>query len=82
MNRLARIEGQINGIRRMIEEEQYCIDIITQIQAARAALQSMSNMILKKHMENCVVEAFQSEKPEAIEKNIKEVMTVISRMQR
>ena len=60
LNRIARISGQINGISRMVQEERYCIDIITQIQAARAALRSLEMKILEKHMHHCVTNAFES----------------------
>ncbi len=50
--RLSRIEGQIKGVKRMIEEGEYCIDIITQVQAARSAMQSVSKIILEKHLKH------------------------------
>ena len=56
LNRLSRIEGQIRGIRRMVEEEAYCIDIITQVSAARSALNSFSREILSDHIRHCVTE--------------------------
>ena len=58
--RLARIEGQIRGIRRMIEEGVYCVDIITQLQAVESALKSVRSRVLSKHMGHCVVEALES----------------------
>ena len=57
LDRLARMEGQIRGLRRMVESGAYCIDILTQIQAARSALQSLAVRILRKHMEHCVCAA-------------------------
>ena len=69
LNRLARISGQVNGIKRMIEEEKYCIDIITQIQAARSALRSLELNILEKHMHHCVNSAIaDSDRTDADEK--------------
>ena len=56
--RLARIEGQVRAVGRMIDGGEYCIDIITQIQAARSALQSVSKIILEKHLKHCVVAAW------------------------
>jgi DNA-binding FrmR family transcriptional regulator len=55
-NRLNRIIGQLNGIRKMLDENRYCGDILTQIAAAESALQSMGYLILKEHMETCVAE--------------------------
>lgn len=55
-NRLNRIVGQLNGIRKMLDEDRYCGDILTQIAAAESALQSMGYIILKEHMETCVTE--------------------------
>ena len=78
--RLARIEGQIKGIKRMIGEGEYCIDIITQIQAVRSALQSVSKIILEKHLKNCVVAALEKENGAGIDEKLEEIMTVIKRM--
>ena len=55
--RLKRIEGQARGIHRMIEEEQYCIDILTQISAATSALQSVALGLLDEHLSSCVLDA-------------------------
>lgn len=55
--RLARLEGQVRGIRRMVGDGAYCIDILTQIQATRAALHSLALSILRKHLECCVCAA-------------------------
>lgn len=57
MTRLKKIEGQIRGIMRMVENEKYCIDIITQITAAEKALSGVSQIIMKRHVESCVKEA-------------------------
>lgn len=55
--RLARVDGQLRGVRRMIEEGAYCVDILTQIQATRSALRAIGHRILKKHLEHCVADA-------------------------
>lgn len=55
-NRLNRIIGQLNGIRKMLDDNRYCGDILTQLAAAESALQSMGYLILKEHMETCVTE--------------------------
>ncbi|MGH3692714.1 MAG: metal-sensitive transcriptional regulator [Pseudonocardiaceae bacterium] len=57
LNRLRRIEGQIRGLQRMVEQDQYCIDVLTQVSAATKALQSFALVLLEEHMTNCVVDA-------------------------
>jgi DNA-binding FrmR family transcriptional regulator len=57
LTRLRRIEGQVRGISRMIEEAQYCIDIINQITAAQKALDGVAKIVMKRHVESCVSEA-------------------------
>ncbi len=79
LNRLARIGGQVNGIKRMIEEEKYCIDIITQIQAARSALRSLEMQILQKHMHHCVSDAFQSGDPVDADEKMEELLKVMKK---
>ncbi len=59
-NRLGRIEGQVRGITRMVEEDRYCIDILHQIQAVKAALAKAEDEILKTHASHCVAEAIAS----------------------
>ncbi len=58
--RLSRIEGQVRGIARMVEEERYCIDIITQMQAIKSALRKVEEEILKDHAAHCVAHAIKS----------------------
>src|SRR3954451_15447288 len=55
--RLRRIEGQVRGLQRMVEDDQYCIDILTQVSAATKALQSFSLQLLEEHLAHCVVDA-------------------------
>lgn len=57
LNRLNRIEGQVRGLSRMVEEARYCIDILTQLQAVRAALARVESEVLKDHMDHCVMGA-------------------------
>ena len=59
-NRLNRIEGQVRGIARMIDEDRYCIDVLTQIQAVRSALARVESELLKEHLEHCIVGAIVS----------------------
>ena len=56
INRLSRIEGQVRGIRKMVEEERYCVDILTQVAAINAALNSFNKVLLANHIKTCVVE--------------------------
>ena len=79
LNRLARIRGQIEGVKRMIEEEQYCINIITQIQAARAALRSLELNILEKHMHHCVSNAFESGSKKDADEKMEELLKVMKK---
>jgi DNA-binding FrmR family transcriptional regulator len=58
--RLRRIEGQVRGIQKMIEEDRYCIDVLTQVNATRAALESVALQLLADHTEHCVTEAIRS----------------------
>lgn len=54
VNRLSRIEGQVRGVARMVEEDRYCIDVLTQIQAVRAALARVESEMLKTHLDHCI----------------------------
>lgn len=80
LTRVNRIEGQVRGIKRMIEEREYCIDIITQIQAAQSALRSVSRKILEKHLDTCVSEAIQGNSKADADEKLREVMKVMKRM--
>jgi DNA-binding FrmR family transcriptional regulator len=57
LNRLSRIEGQVRGIARMVEQDKYCIDVLTQLSAASRALQSVALGLLDDHLSHCVVDA-------------------------
>lgn len=57
LNRLNRIEGQVRGITRMVEDDRYCVDILTQLQAVRAALSRVETEVLKDHLDHCVMGA-------------------------
>jgi CsoR family transcriptional regulator, copper-sensing transcriptional repressor len=76
-NRLRRISGQIGGIERMVEEERYCIDILTQISAAQAAIDKVALALLDEHTRHCVVGA---ETPEAREEKTEEMMEAVGRL--
>lgn len=79
LNRLARIAGQVQGVKRMVEEEKYCIDIVTQIQAARSALRSVELQILQKHMNHCVSDAFASGDPKDANEKMDELLRVMKK---
>lgn len=81
LKRLRRIEGQVRGLQRMVEEEKYCIDILTQIAAATKALQAVSLSLLDEHIAHCVVEAAKTGGPEADVK-LKEASDAIGRLVR
>ena len=61
-SRLRRIEGQVRGIEKMVDEDRYCIDVLTQVNAVRAALESVALQLLADHTEHCVMEAIQAGK--------------------
>jgi len=75
--RLARIEGQVRGLVRMIDDDRYCIDIITQVQAARAALSRVERLVLQDHVSNCVADAVASGDRKERERKIDELISVI-----
>ncbi|MBA3797970.1 MAG: metal-sensitive transcriptional regulator [Geodermatophilaceae bacterium] len=81
LKRLRRIEGQIRGLHRMVEEDKYCIDILTQVSAATKALQSFSLELLDEHLSHCVVEAAQRGGAEADTK-VREASEAIARLVR
>lgn len=60
LNRLSRLEGQVRGVARMVEEDRYCVDILTQTAAVRAALKAVERVVLENHARHCVAEAIAS----------------------
>lgn len=81
-SRLARIEGQVRGLVRMVDDDRYCIDVITQIQAVTAALARVERLVLQDHVEHCVTEAVASGNKAEREQKIGELITVIDRASR
>ncbi|MBW8172785.1 metal-sensitive transcriptional regulator [Ornithinimicrobium sp. Arc0846-15] len=81
LKRLARIEGQVRGIARMVENDTYCIDILTQVSAANKALQAVSLGLLEDHIGHCVVDAAQTSDEAAAEK-VQEATAAIARLVR
>ena len=82
IKRLSRIEGQVRGLSRMVEEDRYCIDIVTQLSAARAALRRVEQEILRDHVSHCVEHAIASGDTREQRKKIAELMDVLGRTQR
>lgn len=77
MNRLNRAEGQVRGVKKMLEEEQYCVDILTQVSAIQAALNAFNKELLSSHIHSCVVEEIQKGNTEVVDElceSIKKLM--------
>lgn len=67
VNRLSRIEGQVRGVKKMVEEDRYCIDILVQVQAIQAALNGFNKMLLSEHIHSCVVRDIQEGNLECVD---------------
>jgi DNA-binding FrmR family transcriptional regulator len=80
--RLGRIEGQVRGLSKMVEEDRYCIDIVTQISAVRAALRRVEEEVLRDHVAHCVEHAIASGNKTDQRQKIAELMEVIGRSDR
>jgi DNA-binding FrmR family transcriptional regulator len=80
--RLGRIEGQVRGLSKMVDEDRYCIDIVTQILAVRAALRRVEEEVLKDHVSHCVEHAISSGNKSEQRKKISELMAVVGRSDR
>ena len=78
LKRLSRIEGQVRGVARMVEQDRYCIDVLTQIAAAQAALDKVALGLLDDHAKHCVVDAADSERGEKTD----ELMAAVGRLLR
>jgi len=82
LKRLNRIEGQVRGLSRMVEQDRYCIDIVTQLSAVRAALRRAEEEILADHVANCVEHAIASGNKAEQRRKVTELMNVLSRAER
>ena len=82
LNRLRRVEGQVRGIARMVEDERYCIDILTQMQAVKAAFAKVESEILKQHAACCVAEAIASGDPDEQTQKFTELVTLFEKARR
>lgn len=78
MNRLNRIEGQVRGVKKMLEEDRYCIDVITQVSAITAALNGFNKVLLSSHIQSCVVKDVE----EGSDQKVKELCDVLQKLMR
>lgn len=79
IKRLNRIEGQVKGIQKMIEDERYCVDILIQISAIRSAINKVGNIILENHIKGCVTNSIKEGDKIESEKSISELMDIINK---
>ena len=82
LKRLQRIEGQVRGLSRMVEEDRYCIDVVTQLSAARAALRGVEEEVLRDHAGHCIEHAIASGNKAEQRRKMAELMDVLSRSKR
>ena len=82
VKRLHRIEGQVRGIERMVEDDRYCIDILTQVAAVNTALESLAFKLLDDHVKHCVTDALSSGDPKEAAAKSKELMEAVQRFAR
>lgn len=82
LNRLSRIEGQVRGIARMVEEDRYCIDVLTQLQAVRAALSKVETEMLRDHLHHCIEGAIVSGDKEEQRNKAAELINLMERTAR
>jgi DNA-binding FrmR family transcriptional regulator len=82
LKRLQRIEGQVRGLTRMVDEDRYCIDVVTQISAVRAALRRLEEEVLRDHVAHCVEHAIASGDKTNQRRKVAELMDVIGRADR
>jgi DNA-binding FrmR family transcriptional regulator len=79
LGRLRRIEGQVQGIQRMVEQEQYCVDIMLQLAAVQGAVQQVQKLLLGRHIASCVSDAMRSGSTRERQKKMDELLDVFSR---
>lgn len=77
LNRLARIEGQVRGVSKMVETDRYCIDILRQIQAIKSALKGLEGVILDDHLDTCVQTALKSDDLDQRREKVEELVAVL-----
>jgi DNA-binding FrmR family transcriptional regulator len=79
LGRLRRIEGQVQGIQRMVEEEKYCVDILLQLTAVEGAVEQVQRLLLGRHIESCVADAIRSGSTRDRQRKVDELLEVFSR---
>lgn len=77
LDRLKRIEGQVRGVAKMVEDERYCLDIITQIKAIKSALASVEKKITEDHLNHCLKRAVKSKEESEAQRAVEEIMTLL-----
>jgi len=82
LDRLRRIEGQVRGIQKMVEEERYCIEVLTVLRSVVAALGKVEEAVLRRHLETCVSKAMKSGSEREQDEKINEVMQILSQFRR
>ena len=82
VERLRRLEGQVRGIERMVRDDRYCVDILTQLAAVRGALQEVERILLRAHLQTCVAKVMKSGTAEQQERTIDEILSALSRVER
>lgn len=81
-SRLSRISGQVNGIQKMIDQDRYCMDIVTQVSAIVAALRTVEDIVLENHLNTCVADAIRSKDSVEQQEKVSEVMTVVGKLRK
>ena len=76
-NRLSRIEGQVRGVRSMVENDAYCVDILTQVSAIQSALSSFSKELISSHIKSCVIEDIKKDKLDTVDELVKTLERMI-----
>ncbi|HZT44074.1 MAG TPA: metal-sensitive transcriptional regulator [Chthonomonadaceae bacterium] len=77
LRRLSRIEGQVRGLRRLVEEDTYCVDVLTQISSIHEALRGVGKAIMRDHLQSCVTDALRANDEARAERTYQELMDVI-----
>jgi DNA-binding FrmR family transcriptional regulator len=80
--RLKRISGQVGGVQRMVQEDRYCMDIVTQVTAIVAALRTVEDIVLQNHLNTCVADAMRSDDSVEQREKIDEVMAVVGKLRK
>ena len=80
--RLSRIEGQVRGIQRMIDEDRYCMDILTQTRSIAAALRGVEDLIMEQHLQTCVADVMRSDEDGQKREKVDEIMEAISKFRK